>query len=116
MGIVLVISWTTVASACSRSHKLDYADVKGAEAVVVGHIEDYQLVADQAAQDGYRARIDQSFTLPPNFDENIPIAAHFNIVVDQVLRGSVGRRLQSHGAAAITTCRRPFLLAHTSSH
>ncbi|PZM07864.1 hypothetical protein [Rhizobium tubonense] len=94
IGIVLLISWTTVASACSRRHKLDYADVKDAEAIVVGHIEDYQLVADQAAQDGYRATLDQSSTLPPTFDENIPVAAHFDIVVDEVLRGSVGRRLQ----------------------
>lgn len=74
-GAVLLISATTAAIACSRPHNLDYADVKDAKAVVIGRIENYHLVWN-------------------TFEAGTRVAAQFNIVVDEALRGSVGERLQ----------------------
>jgi hypothetical protein len=80
------------ARACERRRPFDYNDIKYAEAVVIGRVENYRLVSDPEALARYKALLARS-SKPPETFGYIRVTPRFDIVVDEVLQGHVEHRL-----------------------
>ena len=76
------------ARACMADSPLDLSDVQYANAVVIGRIANYQIVADRAI----RRELGLARHAPPG--RLMPDYARFDVIVDEVLLGNVGRSVR----------------------